>query len=118
MSMGHSWAEACIIKELDMGNDVGCEPTDRLSIRRSVRSRILERDGSKCGYCGATDQRLVLDHIWPVSKGGLTEEGNLITCCHPCNVNKGVLTLTQWQYSAPSEVSFDYAFEIFHGESL
>lgn len=48
---------------------------------------IFLRDGFKCRYCGKTadDARLRIDHIYPISKGGKSEFGNLITVCDPCN---------------------------------
>jgi hypothetical protein len=57
-------------------------------IRREQRARILERDGHKCTRCGATE-RLQIDHIVPVSKGGGSVDLNLSTLCARCNMAKG-----------------------------
>lgn len=56
---------------------------------KSKRSRIYERDGHRCHYCGS-NQRLSLDHIIPRSKGGTHEDENLVTCCKSCNSAKGI----------------------------
>lgn len=54
------------------------------------RYSILERDKFTCQYCGrkAPDVALEVDHIIPVSKGGLDESSNLITSCFECNNQK------------------------------
>lgn len=56
----------------------------------SYRWRILDRDKFTCQYCGssAPTVRLEVDHIIPVSKGGKTEDSNLITACFDCNNGK------------------------------
>lgn len=54
------------------------------------RYDILERDKFTCQYCGrkAPDVILVVDHIIPVSKGGLNDVSNLATACSECNSQK------------------------------
>ena len=52
------------------------------------RSVIFAQDGYKCRICGATE-KLVLDHIVPVSKGGSDDPSNLQTLCWSCNSRKG-----------------------------
>ncbi len=52
---------------------------------------IFERDGFRCQYCGKTPQdkiKLVVDHIYPVKKGGKGAINNLITSCDQCNSDK------------------------------
>lgn len=58
----------------------------------SLRYDILKRDNFRCQICGATAKdgyKLHVDHIVPVSKGGLTEPSNLRTLCERCNMGKG-----------------------------
>ncbi len=67
----------------------------RKAIPVDMRWRVLKRDGHRCVSCGAnpaTDESAVLqiDHIVPVSKGGVNEEGNLRVLCRDCNAGKGV----------------------------
>ncbi|HAI76378.1 MAG TPA: HNH endonuclease [Microscillaceae bacterium] len=52
------------------------------------RHNIFKRDGSKCQYCGST-QDLTLDHVLPRSRGGRSTWDNLVTACKPCNSKKG-----------------------------
>ena len=59
-----------------------------------LREKIKERDGYTCQICGLSnkdEQNLLLeiDHIIPLSKGGMTTEGNLQILCWRCNRSKG-----------------------------
>ena len=59
----------------------------------ALREKIKKRDNYTCQICGAStydfpDLILHIDHIKPVSKGGLTEESNLQTLCAQCNLHK------------------------------
>jgi len=48
---------------------------------------------SACENCGTTVQ-LELDHKYPTSKGGTSEDRNLWTLCRSCNAFKGARLLT------------------------
>ena len=54
----------------------------------STRAYIFDRDGKICKHCG-TDDKLTLDHIIPVSKGGEDKFDNLQVLCRSCNSIKG-----------------------------
>lgn len=57
----------------------------------TLRYQILKRDGFRCTICGRRAQdgvTLHVDHIKPVSKGGLTTPSNLRTLCNECNLGK------------------------------
>lgn len=56
-------------------------------MRAIVRKRILDRDGHACVACGATE-RLEIDHIQPLSKGGRHDEVNMQVLCRTCNAKK------------------------------
>jgi hypothetical protein len=62
----------------------------RVPMSQKLRFQILERDGFKCQYCGATaaNAELQVDHIRPVARGGGNEETNLVTACRWCNSGK------------------------------
>ena len=62
----------------------------RSLMTKQLREHIKERDNYSCCYCGNSIYKepnllLEIDHIVPVSKGGLTEESNLQTLCWKCN---------------------------------
>lgn len=61
-----------------------------MSVKRSVRIRVLERDGFKCRYCGRQAPQVVLeiDHVLPRSQGGRDSFDNLVTACFDCNRGK------------------------------
>lgn len=66
----------------------------RALMTQALRSFIKERDDYTCQSCGAnvydeSNLLLEIDHIMPLSRGGLTTEDNLQTLCWRCNRSKG-----------------------------
>jgi HNH endonuclease len=66
----------------------------RALMTSKLREKIKERDNYSCCKCNLSiedEQNLLLeiDHIIPVSKGGITSENNLQTLCWRCNRTKG-----------------------------
>lgn len=66
----------------------------RALMTSKLREQIKRRDGYTCKNCGislAVEPHLLLevDHIMPVSKGGLSVPENLQTLCWKCNRSKG-----------------------------
>jgi len=57
-------------------------------IPRSVREKILDRDGRACLSCGATED-LAIDHVIPRSQGGPNDPSNFQVLCRSCNSAKG-----------------------------
>lgn len=62
----------------------------RHGVTLQVRFAVLQRDGFRCSYCGATSQtaQLVVDHVVPIAAGGSDEMINLTTACIACNHGK------------------------------
>ena len=62
----------------------------RKPIPPELRHKILVRDGYRCRECGKSkdETSLEIDHIHPLSKGGLTTEDNLWVLCRQCNQAK------------------------------
>lgn len=60
----------------------------RCKITKRRRREVYERDGHCCLKCGSYDN-LTIDHIVPVTKGGLKRKFNLQTLCAKCNNEKG-----------------------------
>lgn len=70
----------------------------RALMTSKLREEIKERDCHKCQMCGLSteDERnllLEIDHIIPISKGGITSKNNLQTLCWKCNRRKGAKIL-------------------------
>ena len=62
----------------------------RQLMTKKLRERIKQRDNYTCRACGNSIHRepnllLEIDHIRPISAGGITEENNLQTLCWKCN---------------------------------
>lgn len=69
----------------------------RALMTTTLREKIKARDGYACRHCKISikdepNLLLEIDHIIPISKGGMTNEDNLQTLCWRCNRKKGVKT--------------------------
>lgn len=55
------------------------------------RSNLFARDNFTCQYCGSLflSRDLTYDHVLPVARGGRKSWENIVTCCVPCNRQKG-----------------------------
>ncbi|MFC1874061.1 HNH endonuclease [Chloroflexota bacterium] len=83
------------------------KPVDRFT-RRSrfgrhrippeLREEVFNRDDFTCQYCGRKlpVSKLSIDHLVPVSGGGLDEIVNYVTSCLPCNQRKTNLPLVEF----------------------
>ena len=106
ISAGGNAALQCdIVMDIDNLNDFIMYLSQIIKFRNSaagqralmtsrLRQYILQRDGYSCQCCRNSLQRepnllLEIDHIIPVSKGGLTIENNLATLFWKCNRTKG-----------------------------
>lgn len=67
----------------------------RGNISRLLRQDIYERDKFTCQFCQNQFQvsELSIDHLVPVSLGGLDEMTNYVTCCRRCNSKKSNMPL-------------------------
>ena len=59
-----------------------------------VRAELL--DWNPCAYCGYY-RAAEIDHVIPVTQGGLSERENLVPACETCNAEKKDLTPDQWR---------------------
>lgn len=53
---------------------------------------LIETNGELCANCGNVEN-LVVDHILPIAKGGMSEIDNLQLLCAECNRIKGKLMI-------------------------
>lgn len=63
---------------------------------RAMVAEVVERDGDACAYCGEAPERLEMDHIVPVSRGGETVAENLTPACGGCNRSKADKLVDEW----------------------
>lgn len=65
-------------------------------ISASLRRKVAERAGYRCGYCQTAQAysgvQLHVEHIIPLAAGGRTIESNLWLACALCNSYKGART--------------------------
>ncbi|MEK7761486.1 MAG: HNH endonuclease [Nitrospirota bacterium] len=86
---------------------------DNQTRSRATSLKRLVKKTKDCPYCGADlDANPHLDHIYPVSKGGLSIVVNLVWCCSTCNglkTDKGLM-----QFLKERGVSIDEALSRLH----
>ncbi|MEI6063508.1 MAG: RNA-guided endonuclease IscB [Pseudanabaena sp. ELA748] len=66
-----------------------------------VREYLLEKWDRKCAYCGVENVPLQVEHIHPKSRGGSNRISNLCLACEPCNLKKGVQSITDFLAKKP-----------------
>ena len=70
-----------------------CCPGCRKSEEERGDFIILERDGFRCFYCSSCSYlhgtELLVDHVVPIDKGGVSRAWNLVAACVECNLSKG-----------------------------
>jgi 5-methylcytosine-specific restriction endonuclease McrA len=51
---------------------------------------IKQQQGFRCYWCKQKfeDKELTMDHVIPLNKGGLHDEGNIVAACRSCNLSK------------------------------
>ena len=69
------------------------QKSKRKTIPLKDRWAVLKRDNYRCRKCGASPAKnhnteLEIDHIIPISKGGINDIDNLQTLCRDCNQGK------------------------------
>lgn len=55
---------------------------------------ICERFDFRCAYCG--EAGMTIDHVTPISRGGLDAPDNVVPACQSCNSSKGSRLLSEW----------------------
>jgi len=78
--------------------------------KTKVKRQVLERDGSRCRYCGRPVARwpefaqappgtgyLNFDHVVPKSRGGGYTVENIVVSCADCNAEKYDRTPEEWR---------------------
>jgi HNH endonuclease len=80
---------------------------------KTLREKLIRNQKNRCFYCGRKrGAELTLDHVYPRSKGGTSEESNLVAACLECNRDKGDLTLEEYRVAvflrSPAGVCLDH----------
>lgn len=85
----------------------------RAQVYPSTRRRVRKRDNHTCQYCGKKVMRdpkrsadkMVIDHVVPVSRGGSDKLSNLVIACLPCDKIKSDSTLEELGWQVPAVLS-------------
>lgn len=81
--------------------------TGRHEIPRKIKNEVYQRDSFTCQYCGVQPPtaQLTIDHLIPLSQGGLDEIFNYVTACKSCNQRKSNLPLELFAQSIKIDIS-------------
>jgi HNH endonuclease len=63
-----------------------------MTVSADLWEQVRRRADFACEYCGVTETdvggQLTVDHFRPQARGGADDLGNLLYCCHRCNLYK------------------------------
>jgi len=70
---------------------------DKISSVTYTKRNVHLRDAYICQYCSirCKNSEATIDHIVPECRGGQDSWENTVTCCKPCNLLKGSMTLSE-----------------------
>ena len=68
---------------------------EAMMLNDSIKRKVFDRDGKISAVCGSTE-KLCVDHIFPVSRGGFTQMDNLQVLCEKCNIQKSNMTMEEF----------------------
>ena len=58
---------------------------------------IRELNNKSCAYCGFfLAGKMQIDHVIPISRGGMHTQNNLVSACKTCNQSKSNKPLDKW----------------------
>lgn len=93
-------ANGFITESWELVTPLEMDPERPLShVWKAIRGRIFKRDDYTCQYCGERGKKLECDHVIPVARGGLHDDGNLVTACFACNRSKRDKLISEWKPS-------------------
>jgi len=100
------------------------EKTERLlgAVKRKQKSRLLDRDGATCCYCGQFfDDPPTIEHFHSIAGHGNNHDDNCALACQPCNLVMGSLPVVTKIHRRDQirEAMLDHApWEYFDARSL
>lgn len=68
------------------------------------RNSIAAKTYGRCAYCGKIlGRKFHVDHVIPTSRGGTSEDDNLLAACQRCNLWKKNFTLAEFKDEVESQ---------------
>jgi 5-methylcytosine-specific restriction endonuclease McrA len=61
-----------------------------------AKKELIKLNRGPCFYCGSLD-RITVDHVVAIARGGTDSIGNLVPACKSCNSQKRQLTIMEWR---------------------
>jgi hypothetical protein len=89
-----SYEDAVRMVEERIAGIVSEKMIHQLYSKEAFKTLILERDNFFCQYCGGEGN--TIDHIIPISMGGISTFSNCVCACLVCNKLKGSLSLGEF----------------------
>ena len=72
----------------------------RGNLAYSVTKKELKKlYSSPCAYC-KSNEKISIDHVIPIARGGTHSIGNILPACSKCNSSKGAKTIQEWKRGA------------------
>lgn len=70
-----------------------------MSINKSIKKYVYERDNRVCFFCNKKlkFRQISIDHYLPLSKGGTDDVFNLVLSCKKCNLEKKDLIIMDYK---------------------
>lgn len=71
---------------------------DSVGVSSRDWQRLVDRYRGRCAYCNRTPERLEMEHVIPLMRGGRHAIGNVLPACRSCNASKRDKLLAVWRY--------------------
>ena len=71
-----------------------------------------------CPYCNQKCDSPVVDHFYPIARGGTDEPDNLVLCCKSCNSSKHKQVFILWLATRPRNNVEKYLYKVSHYNSI
>jgi hypothetical protein len=103
-----------------LNNSISVPPAPangRIPFSRQIRIDVWSMTDGRCFYCGLRTNPFItfcIDHVYPVSRGGSNDIGNLVPCCRYCNASKRDSLLDDWSNNRKWYLSDEFR-NGFHG---
>ena len=71
----------------------------RRKLSKKDRQKIYHKTKGHCAYCGCElpYEKMQVDHIVPIHRGGINELDNMLPACRSCNHYKSTMTLEDFR---------------------
>lgn len=88
---------AALERKKKLPRPAASRPPPRVPLSKRLRFAVLQRDGFRCVYCGASGAgvRLHVDHVKSRKAGGSDDLSNLRAACADCNHGKGAQSIEE-----------------------